>query len=99
MSSFPAVSLPAATATATTVAGPAARGFGPYSTATSWTSSARHFSPLLMVYSGGSSRPEKLHAVFDDAGVRVPLEIVDLDGARRVELAWRHDTIRRMRTR
>jgi len=49
-------SLLAATAA---VSGSAARGFGPYSIATSWTSSARRFSPLPEVYSRGSNRPER----------------------------------------
>src|SRR3954454_5413845 len=33
------------------------RGLGPYSMATSWISSARHFSPLLAVYSRGVKAP------------------------------------------
>jgi hypothetical protein len=55
MSSSSIASLLAATVA---VSGSAARGFGPYSIATSWASSARRFSPLLVVYSRGSKRPE-----------------------------------------
>jgi hypothetical protein len=60
------------------LSGSAARGLGPYSIATSWTSSARRFSPALVVYSRAGQVHELVdHGVEDGLAVGAVGELGD----------------------